>query len=770
MVFVCFIVKMMFKEGTKLYAYEIQRIAGNDVMYVNYLGAPFVPSLTDSPAVMNHTIDLLLGAPRVSRIVFVQQRNYDYGFLQISLLSEIAQFYNHLIKQMRILSPEKLSLPNCQQCLPVRYNSLNSFLVMLKQDPIMAYQQLKILLREERINLERMPIQCKPCQMNFIRLLEKISVLLANTKLIKQAEPFLVSYTSGDRSIYTHFFRPAIIPNFTFTKLVATIPLDAEISDQYQIGEGYDKSVITILKKPNETKYFYHIMPPEYSLDEEYQMLLNLARNVMVEHQPKAEDYIDPERTRSVFFNIARDLIQDLANNKKISITYDKLNQLATILVRHTIGFGLIEILLQDSNLQDINLNAPITLNPIFVRHNEFEECETNIIPSKQDGDSWASKFRMLSGRPLDEANSILDTDLVLEKIRARVSIIQQPISPRGLAYALRRHREKPWTLPLFINNNMLDSFTAGLLSFMIDGSRTMLIAGTRSSGKTSLLGSLLLEILPKLRIISIEDTLELPVESLRKLNYDILSMKVRSALLKTSGEVSAEEGIRASLRLGDSCLIIGEVRSSEAKSLWEAMRIGALANVVAGTIHGASPYAVFDRVVNDLGVPITSFKATDLVLVANPIKSADGLQSFKRVVQLAEVRKHWTKDPLGERGFVDLLKYDVKQDKLIPSADLINGESETIKQIAGTVKGWAGDWDAVYDNIQLRAKIKQEIVDIAKKSKKLELLEAEFVSLSNNVFHEISNEVRKEIGLPLSEQVLPKFQDWLKKEVKKRK
>ena len=61
--------------------------------------------------------------------------------------------------------------------------------------------------------------------------------------------------------------------------------------------------------------------------------------------------------------------------------------------------------------------------------------------------------------------------------------------------------------------------------------------------------------------------------------------------------------GEKASLRLGDSCLIVGEVRSVEAKALYEAMRVGALANVVAGTIHGASPYGVFDRVVNDLNV-----------------------------------------------------------------------------------------------------------------------------------------------------------------------
>jgi len=308
-----------------------------------------------------------------------------------------------------------------------------------------------------------------------------------------------------------------------------------------------------------------------------------------------------------------------------------------------------------------------------------------------------------------------LDTQLEIGNVRARIAIIQRPLSPDGLAYAIRRHREQPWTLPLFVQNKMLNPFAAGLFSFLIDGSRTLLIAGTRSSGKTSLLGSLMLEIISKNRIIVIEDSLELPVESLRKLEYDILRMKVRSALLKTTTEVSADDGIRTSLRLGDSCLIMGEVRSEEAKALYEAMRVGALANVVAGTIHGASPYGVFDRVVNDLGVPATSFKATDIIAVCNPIKTPDGLHSFKRVVQISEVRKHWKQDPLLEKGFVDLLKYNVEKDELEVSEDLINGDSEIIKGIAANVRGWAGNWEAIYDNILLRAKIKKKLLMLRK-------------------------------------------------------
>lgn len=756
-------------EKEKLYSYEVRREGGEDILYINYLGAPFVPSIADSGDVMSRTIDVLIENPNVSRIVLTQQKNYNYDFKETNILLEVAQLYVYFIKQEKILSQEKLILSN-PSFFNQRYNEIFSFLLLLKQDPIASYFEIKKMIIQSKIFAEKIePLYKNDCD-NYTRLLEKIFSALENTQLIQLALPFLENYKKGEREIYNRIFKVDIIPNFTFTRLISDLPDEAEILDQYEIGEGYDTSVVTILKRKNESKFVYHLSPPEHSLNEDQNMLLNLARGVLVEHQPKAEEFTDIERIRQVFFNISKDLLQDLAQTKKINLTFPDLNKLSLILVRQTIGFGLIEILLQDKNLQDILLNAPIPLTNIFVRHQDYDECVTNILPSQAEIDSWAAKFRMISGRPLDEANPILDTQLEIGKLRARIAIIQNPLSPDGLSYALRRHREEPWTLPLFVKNKMINSFSAGLLSFLIDGARTILIAGTRSSGKSSLLGSLMLEIVPKNRIIVIEDSLELPVESMRKLEYDILRMKVRSALLKTTTEVSADDGIRTSLRLGDSCLIVGEVRSVEAKALYEAMRVGALANVVAGTIHGASPYGVFDRVVNDLEVPKTSFKATDLIAVCNPIKTPDGLHSMKRVIQLSEVRKQWKEDPLLEKGFVDLLNYNIEKDELEPSSDLVNGDSEIIKNVASNVKGWAGNWDAIYDNILLRAKIKQEIVDVSNKTGNPQILEAGFNVLSNHVFHEISDNVRKEIGLPVGERVFSEWQKWLNQEIKKRK
>lgn len=745
---------MLFKKDAPLYATETERRQGEDILYINTIGAPFVPSLSENPDIMSRTIDLLTENPQVSRIIFVQQRNYSYPTDQTMLLAEISRLFNFLIKQEELLSPRRISFYGN---IPEIFTEMQYFLNLLRQDPLACYIEINRRIKD----LKQQRTDGDETILNYLRTLEKFFKLLEETTLLKKTKDHLSESAFGKRDIYKKIFRPEVLPNFTFTRLSAQLPENAELIDQYEIKSQKEKIIVTILKRKNDSKYFYHIMPPEYSLNEEHHLLLNLARNVLEEHQPKAEEFMDPARTRRVFFNISRDMTSELAKSKNIPITYAELNSLARILIRHTIGFGLIEVLLMDERLQDIVLNAPITQNSIFVRHQKYDECVTNIIPSFEDANSWAAKLRLISGRPLDEANPILDTDLTFEYARARVAAIKEPLSPDGLAYALRRHRDRPWTLPLYIKNRMVNSFTAGLLSFFIDGSRTILVGGTRSSGKTSLLGSLMLEIMPKFRTIVVEDTQELPIDALRKIGYDILGLKVRSALTSGTSEIAAAEGIRTSLRLGDSALIVGEVRSDEAKALYEAMRVGALANVVAGTIHGDSPYGIFDRVVNDLSVQTTSFKATDLIIIANPIKTADGLHSKKRVVQVTEVRKHWTKDPLLEKGFVDLLRYNIEKDELEPTTELLNGDSEIIKNIAGNIKGWAGDWDAVYDNIILRGKIKQEIVNLSDKLRKPEILEAPFNAISNGAFHRISEDVQEEKSSQKAEIIFSKWKEW---------
>jgi hypothetical protein len=196
-------------------------------------------------------------------------------------------------------------------------------------------------------------------------------------------------------------------------------------------------------------------------------------------------------------------------------------------------------------------------------------------------------------------------------------------------------------------------------------------------------------------------------------------------------------------------------------------MRIGALSNVVAGTIHGESAYGVFDRVVNDLDVPRTSFKATDIIPICKSLRSADGLHRFRRMTEITEVRKDWEVDPVKEGGFVNLMEYSGKKDILQPTDTFKNGESEVINRISSYVKEWSGDWSLVWENIQIRANMKEALVKYAEKLKNPDLMEAEWVVRSNSLYHLFSEATRKEIGSADPKVVFQKWENWLKKEIK---
>src|SRR3990167_8925837 len=229
--------------GTKpLYSYEVKREGGEDILYINYLGAPFVPSLSESGEVMERTVDALIENPNVSRIVFVQQKNYNYDFRETGFLLEIAQFYVYLVQQEKILSREKLMLGH-EDFFPSRHGEISSFLFFLKKDPLAAHFEIKKLIIQARINLERIPAPYRNDQAGYISLLERILSLLERTSIIREAMPYMLDYRKNDRNIYEKLFKPDVIPNFTFTRLVTELPEDADIEDQYEIsGSEHDKS------------------------------------------------------------------------------------------------------------------------------------------------------------------------------------------------------------------------------------------------------------------------------------------------------------------------------------------------------------------------------------------------------------------------------------------------------------------------------------------------------------------------------------------------
>ncbi len=747
--------------------FEIIKHGMENILKINYLDKTSFPSIEDYAVVMRDVVKKLTQISNVTKIILTHNKNYEYEYKQILLLREIATLYTLLTKQKELFTAGQI-LNKDNDCMKLffnRYTFLQNTIVKdLPADPVGAYVKFKRQLRDYNYDKTYHQNNCYEVDNKYENALKFIIAKMESMAIIKSVKDNLAGHKVGSREIYKKFFSPNIKPNFIFTTLKKQIPIEAKELDSYSLSGAK----INIFELENEANNLYHVTPIEFTLNEDKYEILNLAKEVISEHKPESNDFIEPQKLREVFYNISKDLIEEIAEFKKVKLKLKDIDDLANILIKYTVGFGLIETLLEDERIQDISVNSPSNKSPIFLTHSDYEDCKTNIIPEEDEVEGWASRLRMISGKPLDASNPILDAEIETPKARARVSVIGKPLNPYGLGFSFRRHRDKPWTLPLLIKYKMITSEAAGLLSFIIDGARTMLIAGTRGSGKSSFLTAIIIEILRKYRIITVEDTLELPTLQFSDLGYNIQAMSVRSALSISKEGFSADMGIRSTLRLGDSCLIVGEVRSTEALALYEAMRVGALANVVAGTIHGDSPYGVYDRLVNDLGVPKTSFKATDLVIVANPVKSSDGLHRNRRITRITEVRKNWEDDPLLEGGFQDLFKYNSKTDMLEITDDLLNGESDILKSIGSNVKQWAGNWDAIWDNVQLRGEIKQMQVDYSIKYDNNDILEAVPVIDANDMYHKISEKINDEYGYLDSKKIKFEFEEWYKKYIKK--
>jgi len=740
----------------------------DSLIKVNCANCVFGSSIEDFDVCFAKTIDKILQFIKVERIILAGTREYEYDYGQTKILIEIAEVYDKLVNREKVLSFARLGSEKCERCFPKRLAELQFLLTeMLRKDPIGAYIKINRMIRANTEKAKEQKLMCRKCYDFYINnALVTIKDELEKTSLIQMVKDKTYGYKLGDRSLYREIFNPLIRPIFMLTRYIPIPPKDGRPLDRYKISGNI---IVEIFEVPGKVRRFYQVSPPEFRLSDEKYSVIDSARRYLAEHRPTEAETTQPERAREMLTNMGKELVRRMSLDMGLQLTENELNEMVDILVRYTAGFGVLEVLLTDDKVQDIYINSPIGTMPIYITHDDFEECETNLIPTREDAEGWATRFRLLSGRPLEEANPVLDTELFSPGGRARVCAITRTLSPEGIGYALRRHRERPWTYPLFIDVKFCDSVFAGLMSFLVDGSRALLFSGGRSSGKTSLLSATLLEIMKKFRIVTVEDTLEIPVFQLRDLGYNIERLKSRSVITRVEAELPADEALRTAIRLGDSCLIVGEVRSMEAKALYEAMRIGALTNVVAGTIHGESAYGVFDRVVNDLGVPTTSFKATDIIIVSGRIRTADGLHTFRRVLEVTEVRKHWQKDPMEEGGFVNLMEYNAKEDMMKPTETLLNGESFIVNEIAKRVKEWHGDWEAVWSNIELRGKVKQAMMDYARKINNKEILEAEWVSRSNDMFHVFSNKVKSEIGHLDSKEIFNRWEEWFKNQLRQK-
>ena len=397
----------------------------------------------------------------------------------------------------------------------------------------------------------------------------------------------------------------------------------------------------------------YNLMPVEYSYPDSINAIIEMVINNIRDRYRINGGRMDKHSV----IGIARGMLMGYTDTieavfgRETATVEKTIEDMCGIVYRYTVGMGIFDVLLADPKLEDIYIDAPCDRNRIHVTmnnvagNNSHVKCRTNLVVDKKEVMNLLNILKRDSGLQFCESNPILETDIRTHD--ARATVVGYPMSPNGDAVAIRKHSVRPWTTTRLIANGTMDARVAGLLSFLVDNRATFLICGARGAGKSSFLSSLMFEFPLSQRILTIEDTMELPSPLMRKMGYKVQSMLIDDRMGGDNLSRS-DEALRVSLRMGESAIILGEVRGEEARTLYQSMRAGRAGSSIMGTIHGDSAKSVFERVVHDMNISPEAFMATDILVTLGTIKDRRTGNQIRKVNEVVA-----TADTTGE--FLDI-------------------------------------------------------------------------------------------------------------------
>ena len=418
---------------------------------------------------------------------------------------------------------------------------------------------------------------------------------------------------------------------------------DGDVVDCYFI----DGVEVVLLSPAGASCGAYLLHPPEYGMNARQLQVITRAMEQLSRSGPGSIGVDSIGIIRAHLRTMAKDVVhsilalqEDIAGRRDLEREADSL---ASIVCRHTAGYGVLETMLKDARVQDVYVDAPSNRTPVHIvlrsdaAQSVRQKCRTNVFVGRRDLQALVSRIKFETGLPFSEAMPVLEADI--RDLSSRVTLVSPPLSDRGVSVAVRRHSERIWTMPRLIANDSLSPLLSAFLWACAIGRRAVLIAGSRGAGKTTLLSSMMLEFPLSQRILLIEDTPEIPVGRMQALGYDIQTLRFSQG--GSDGQaLDAKDALRVSLRMGESAIVIGEVRGTEASVLYESMRAGSAGSSVLGTIHGNSAKGVLDRAVEDLGVSERAFSSTDIIVVIGLERSPDGARFTRQVTEVAEVRR----------------------------------------------------------------------------------------------------------------------------------
>jgi pilus assembly protein CpaF len=235
----------------------------------------------------------------------------------------------------------------------------------------------------------------------------------------------------------------------------------------------------------------------------------------------------------------------------------DARERLVSAAVARLDGLGALDALLRDAAVDEVLVNGSgdvwIERRGELERRGAIATAELAVV---------IERILAPLGRRLDRTTPIVDARL---GDGTRVCAVVPPISVDGTILSLRRFRTEPLPLTAFGDATVTEA-----LGELVERRCNAVVCGSTSSGKTSLLSSLLGLVRGGERIVLLEDTAELAPRS-----DHVVRLEARPGTNDGVPAITVEQLLRTALRLRPDRLVVGEVRGDEVLGLVQALNTG---------------------------------------------------------------------------------------------------------------------------------------------------------------------------------------------------
>lgn len=320
-----------------------------------------------------------------------------------------------------------------------------------------------------------------------------------------------------------------------------------------------------IKKKENNINY-----AKDYEVFENKDLLSSL-RDKIIENL--AQKVFKKEDNISDYINAAIDnatIGHDLTNLER--------GHLYNLIDNEINGYGPLTEVLEDMSISKIMVNGP---GEIYI--------EVDGIISKDDSISFIDNAHILRvmqkllntvGKSIDSKEPIIDTRLA---DGSRLNAIIPPVSTSGPVMTIHKFVRNLSTIDDMIRIGSCTPYMARFLEACVLAKLNILIVGNTGSGKTTLLNILGNFVSENERVVTIEETKEIELNS-----SNVISLETIKAYKEN---LSIKDLLNASLRMEPARIMIGELKGEETFDCLQVMntsQIGFLVTIHANDINDA--------------------------------------------------------------------------------------------------------------------------------------------------------------------------------------